>query len=83
MIVHEQKSIYMTFFNGIVEDNNRQGEIMEVKLQHIHVNDEEFEELESIKRDLTRPYTGSELTKIMGYILAGLIIISAIAPILF
>ncbi|HII59759.1 TPA: multidrug effflux MFS transporter [Methanocaldococcus jannaschii] len=56
---------------------------MEVKLQHIHVNDGEFEELESIKRDLTRPYTGSELTKIMGYILAGLIIISAIAPILF
>ena len=56
---------------------------MEVKLQHIHVNDEEFEELESIKRDLTRPYTGSELTKIMGYILAGLIITSAIAHILF
>ncbi|ADC70278.1 conserved hypothetical protein [Methanocaldococcus sp. FS406-22] len=56
---------------------------MEVKLQHLHVNDEEFEELENIKKDLTRSYTGSELTKIMGYILAGLIIISAIAPILF
>jgi hypothetical protein len=61
----------------------RGGEIMEVKLQHLHVNDEEFEELENIKKDLTRSYTGSELTKIMGYILAGLIIISAIAPILF
>jgi hypothetical protein len=61
----------------------RRGEIMEVKLQHLHVNDEEFEELENIKKDLTRSYTGSELTKIMGYILAGLIIISAIAPILF
>jgi hypothetical protein len=60
-----------------------EGEIMEVKLQHIHVNDEEFEELENIKKDLTRSYTGSELTKIMGYILAGLVIISAIAPILF
>ncbi len=23
MIVHEQKSIYMTFFNDISEDNNR------------------------------------------------------------
>ena len=61
----------------------REGENMEVKLQHLHVNDEEFEELENIKKDLTRSYTGSELTKIMGYILAGLIIISAIAPILF
>ena len=61
----------------------REGETMEVKLQHLHVNDEEFEELENIKKDLTRSYTGSELTKIMGYILAGLIIISAIAPILF
>ncbi|WP_173400821.1 hypothetical protein [Methanocaldococcus bathoardescens] len=56
---------------------------MNAKMQYLHVNDEEFEELENIKKDLTRSYTGSEVTKIMGYILAGLIIISAVAPILF
>ena len=55
---------------------------MEVKL-NLYMNNEELEELENIKRDLTRSYTGSELTKIMGYILAGLAIISAVAPILF
>ncbi|XRO76217.1 hypothetical protein ACO3VM_05290 [Methanocaldococcus sp. 10A] len=56
---------------------------MNAKMQYLQVNDEEFEELNKIKKDLTRSYTGSEITKIMGYVLAGLIIISAIAPILF
>ncbi|XRO75727.1 hypothetical protein ACO3TA_02370 [Methanocaldococcus sp. 28A] len=56
---------------------------MNTKMQYLHVNDEEFKELNDIKKDLTRSYTGSESTKIMGYILAGLIIISVIAPILF
>jgi hypothetical protein len=55
---------------------------MEVKL-NLYMKNDEFEELENIKRDLTRSYTGSELTKIMGYVLAGLTIISAVAPILF
>ncbi|WP_457613276.1 hypothetical protein [Methanocaldococcus sp.] len=49
---------------------------MNVKVQHIQTNNEGIEELAQIKRDLTRSYTGSRLTKIMGYVLAALIFAS-------
>ncbi|ACV25299.1 hypothetical protein [Methanocaldococcus fervens] len=56
---------------------------MNAKMHYLHMVNQELEELENIKRDLTRSYRGSEATKFMGYVLAGLVIISAVAPILF
>ncbi|MCQ6253803.1 hypothetical protein [Methanocaldococcus sp.] len=56
---------------------------MNVKFQYMQIKEDDYDELKNLKRDLTRAYTGSEVSKVLGYILAGLIIVSAVAPILF
>ncbi|CAB3287567.1 conserved protein of unknown function [Methanocaldococcus lauensis] len=56
---------------------------MDVKFQYVGVEENNFDDIKNLKRDLTRAYTGSEVSKVLGYILAGLIIVSAVAPILF
>ncbi|ENN96199.1 hypothetical protein J422_03593 [Methanocaldococcus villosus KIN24-T80] len=42
-----------------------------------------LEEIEEIKKDITRPYTGSKSSYIMGYFLAILLIVATIIHILF